>query len=1720
MGIHDRFSIAGIALVPLVVVLVALSEPRAEAGPRDLPPITQLASRSPFNQPANAPITEVDISGNGRFVAFTTKASNLDPTDTNGVEDVYVADLETGTVVRVSRGLGGASADRPSTEPSISDDGSRVVFTSPATNLVTGDTNNRNDIFLAEVFGGGVSRISVWHGGIEYNTCPANIPYTNCQHQFAFSRPYISGNGQYVLFAADEFEVYNEMTHQFEVATGPDWYLKDLQTGLVERPRAEDGESGFDPEGLTCFRWGDRIPAVGGFNSRRWASISSNGRYVAFYSPSDSGGNFGFADTTIGNLQTSAGRSPHYYVRDRDARTTRMVDRKPDNTAPVSTTYHISPGEHPMSVSDTGQVVFESNSPELVQDDSNGVRDVFLGGGGQPVTRLSVGPAGEQSLVACYNPVISADGRRIAFETSGTNLLPPPYPFTYEIIVKTLNPPGMDWGVVSRLGIPDEGFSPALSADGSFLAFLSSSTLLVNTPSGGIQAFRRDLTRNVNDCAVSGRVINARTGEPIPGVPVSITTIRGSENTTTNSQGNFRIEELPPGTWAVKASPGSQFYGGLEAVELAPGATEYQSIQLFPRDPGLRPKVVSVSGRYFSPQRRAFFLHFPFPFAVFSLDETIEALVEWNGWTPGDVRIEAHGGGTLVTMSPVGAVSGGAQRYRVALNMSGVDPLFTPASARALSSEGTESPPYALNMRTIDLPTGLGVLLYPIISAGGIDFGSNVLAYRAPRVEHKSKSFGIDDGVLPESIPLFKAKAVQWAGTGQIDIVHRGDGSGQAIYIAGNELDAEPTTIAGQVAGVVFRPQVGGGMSWRFEENPDLWRYGGTVQISANLRFNIPPKPFEKTFFAGPVPVPVFVQARVEHTNTVQATFIGLTDVANMDVNLQSNLDPLFRLQGMVGLGKPSWKIGVYGVLGGSVRMRIQSPQTPFVQSMDLVMHGAVGVIAGPFKAERPIFEHTWSLLSAARCDTSRGLPSTLTLADRHYLNAPGGGQQFVANEVEPVSRGAVAGSTESPIQTNLFENPSPALVALGDDLLMVWQGDDPARSATNRLRLIWSYYSAATQQWSVPAAVADDGTADDTPHLSLLPGGVIGCVWQDVKEVLTEPLNPNDPAQVEAKWAEYKSKTEIAYAEFDPVMQTWNAASRLTDDAAFDSEPRISAATDGTLLATWVTNPTGHLFGSPTEPSSIWSRLRVAGVWQPAALVASPRPSVLSHDSKIRPDASTESIVVFSADTDGDPDTTDDAELFVSRGAGSSWPTPQPMTNDNVLDGAPSLCWNCYYPGWNLLWSTVEEEQTTIRMGTPTGDVDVLAEFKGGSSGAMSPRAVFAGNLRHTVVYADTVGENPGLKYIAMDPADYEWSAPRDLVGDTAVETPSAVVRTASGDLVVAYTKTAIMLQPQTTVIGGSPMTVDVPIRGATDLYTLRHNAPCDLSIRPEDITLEPPNPQGGQPVTIRVKVHNLGDSTYTPVQGRLYDGVPGQGGQVLVDEMTQSGISPPPAGVGDLTAEVVWPPDSNQLTAYVVVDPAHVLPDVDRSNNAAGRTLVVLPDLAISLGAESSGPSDWELVARVSNSGAAASPATTAVIHSGDVDGPVLATLAVPQLNPGAFFDAPFLWTGVGDLRGSSPLEISAVVDPQNLIAEANENDNAANAAVNPNVPPNVPCPGDMNDDRAVNTADLVFFLGRFGQPAPPGSLGAVADLNGDGLVNTLDLTRFLGRFGQPCP
>ncbi|MGH8990867.1 MAG: DUF6531 domain-containing protein, partial [Acidimicrobiia bacterium] len=213
----------------------------------------------------------VSISGDGRYVAFQSYASNLVP---GWAElSIFVHDSVTGTTERVSVASDGSQANNASFEPSLSDDGRYVAFESAATNLVAGDTNGTFDIFVHDRVAGGTARVNVASDGTQSNT-PADFPS-------------ISGDGRYVSFYSAAGDLVADDTNAQQ-----DAFLHDAATGATERLSvASDGTQGNGSSDTTV---GVR-------------TVSANGRYVVFNS---------WASNLVGG---DTNGSADVFVRDRGA---------------------------------------------------------------------------------------------------------------------------------------------------------------------------------------------------------------------------------------------------------------------------------------------------------------------------------------------------------------------------------------------------------------------------------------------------------------------------------------------------------------------------------------------------------------------------------------------------------------------------------------------------------------------------------------------------------------------------------------------------------------------------------------------------------------------------------------------------------------------------------------------------------------------------------------------------------------------------------------------------------------------------------------------------------------------------------------------------------------------------------------------------------------------------------------------------------------------------------------------------------------------------------------------------------------------------------------------------------------------------------------------------------------------------------------------------------
>ncbi len=149
---------------------------------------TSLVSTDSSGVQGNAGSFIPSISGDGRYVAFYSWATNLVPGDTNGSVDVFVHDRLTGQTTRASVDSSGIQGDSFSVAPALSADGRYVAFHSAADNLVPGDTNGVQDVFVHDQQTGQTTRVSVNSSGVEAD-------------DLSFL-PAISGDGQNVVFSS------------------------------------------------------------------------------------------------------------------------------------------------------------------------------------------------------------------------------------------------------------------------------------------------------------------------------------------------------------------------------------------------------------------------------------------------------------------------------------------------------------------------------------------------------------------------------------------------------------------------------------------------------------------------------------------------------------------------------------------------------------------------------------------------------------------------------------------------------------------------------------------------------------------------------------------------------------------------------------------------------------------------------------------------------------------------------------------------------------------------------------------------------------------------------------------------------------------------------------------------------------------------------------------------------------------------------------------------------------------------------------------------------------------------------------------------------------------------------------------------------------------------------------------------------------------------------
>ncbi len=312
-------------------------------------------------------------SSDGRFIAFLSGATNLVPNDWNGVVDVFVRDRSTGTTELAPVGVNGVQANGPSYGyTSISDDGRYVMFASAASNLVLGDTNGTYDVFIRDRFLGTTERVDLSSSGAEAQG-----------QSWALE---LSRDGRFATFMSDAANLVSGDTN----GVG-DVFVRDRLLGTTER-------ISLGPAGQQVDHW-----AGGG-------SISDDGRFVVFLSA-----------TT--NFAPWLGPRTRVYVRDRIGATTELVSVDSSGAEADGDFFFAT-----MS-GNGGMISFTSDSSSLLATSpwSNDTVHAYLRDRLASTTEIvDVSAAGVPGVADVGSPMlrwISSDGRFLTFSSISGNLV-------------------------------------------------------------------------------------------------------------------------------------------------------------------------------------------------------------------------------------------------------------------------------------------------------------------------------------------------------------------------------------------------------------------------------------------------------------------------------------------------------------------------------------------------------------------------------------------------------------------------------------------------------------------------------------------------------------------------------------------------------------------------------------------------------------------------------------------------------------------------------------------------------------------------------------------------------------------------------------------------------------------------------------------------------------------------------------------------------------------------------------------------------------------------------------------------------------------------------------------------------------------------------------------------------------------------------------------------
>jgi Tol biopolymer transport system component len=323
------------------------------------------------------------LTADGSLVAFQTKASNLDPKDVDTRSDIYVKDLDTGTLTLASETQAGVKSNGVSDEADISADGTVVAFRSTATNLDPADTDTVPDVYEKDLVTGQITLVSVNATGTKGNA-----------HS---GRPSLTTDGSIVTFRSQSTNLLAADTD-----SAFDIYLKNLSSGTLRLVSAD-------------------ASGAGGNGASTTPMISADGTLVAFRSSAT-------------NL-TAADTDSIYDILVKNLATGTVTLASVTSTGTKSNGSSVNPSLS----ADGSAVAFGTFATNFDPRDTDTVQDAyvkFLGSGS--LVLASTSPTGTKGNANTLFPWISGDGSRVVFRSDASNLLAADHDHTGDVYLKQM----------------------------------------------------------------------------------------------------------------------------------------------------------------------------------------------------------------------------------------------------------------------------------------------------------------------------------------------------------------------------------------------------------------------------------------------------------------------------------------------------------------------------------------------------------------------------------------------------------------------------------------------------------------------------------------------------------------------------------------------------------------------------------------------------------------------------------------------------------------------------------------------------------------------------------------------------------------------------------------------------------------------------------------------------------------------------------------------------------------------------------------------------------------------------------------------------------------------------------------------------------------------------------------------------------------------------------